>query len=727
MFTCVFHVCLDDSVVAFAAAACNAISYRKRDSLCLLTGRALLINADWDYYERKGVAAYAKGFSMRPDMNNPEGRAEARRVRINALAEDLKAETAELAKVKEQATQMQANQNKTSAELEMEKMKDKQLNGDIAGVVSKTQAEKRTTAERIKLDMQTTGVDNQKAEADRRAALSEVERAKENNQTLTNARAEALAKVKLAKQESNYLMERAMAKAGMQLLRNQIEDAKNIEKGANGMEIKWDDKVKESSEAEQKQKVLENQHLIKEAQEQKTSVHVREAQEKRDIARQESEIAVAEKQQAAHTARVVRLRAKGNVESAEDATKKAEEITNNLKTRVFGRTTAHEIIVKMLEKKIFQANKNVDKLQGDLLMVNAEIRGSNQTRKMAITATNEINANELKNAALLADISARRAALQITKKEQAEAEIMRFKAHEAAQKKEAAKAGAENAATQQYKEQVNALTTTVQTAKKKLQEESDKASKIADKGLSAEAIGKAKEDYKATITQTNQMIDQLSKTERKPVILISTPHHTEVAGLQYGVDKTPKVPSAEGLKAMPVVDRIASLKLVRAAVPAAAAIAGMIPSDQAATLAAMTDEFRLSMLNGMTSEARLKALRAMTAEARTAAIAHLSTKDAEAAEGAIAVSALSPQERAATLVAMSSDKRAAVLAAMPGMDRAAAQKGVGLQQLNGFERKTAIDAMSDAEKLVAMNTLSAAQKAEMTSAPPANVTTAELE
>ena len=727
MFTCVFHVCLDDSVVAFAAAACNAISYRKRDSLCLLTGRALLINADWDYYERKGVAAYAKGFSMRPDMNNPEGRAEARRVRINALAEDLKAETAELAKVKEQATQMQAIQNKTSAELEMEKMKDKQLNGDIAGVVSKTQAEQRATAERIELDMQTTGVDNQKAEADRRAALSEVERAKENNQTLTNARAEALAKVKLAKQESHYLMEGAMAKAGMQLLRNQIENAKNIEKGANGIEIKWDDKVKESSEAEQKQKVLENQHLVKEAQEQKTSVHVREAQEKRDIARQESEIAVAEKQQAAHTARVVRLRAKGNVESAEDATKKAEEITNNLKTRVFGRTTAHEIIVKMLEKKIFQANKNVDKLQGDLLMVNAEIRGSNQTRKMAITATNEINANELKNAALLADISARRAALQITKKEQAEAEIMRFKAHEAAQKKEAAKAGAANAATQQYKEQVNALTTTVQTAKKKLQEESDKASKIADKGLSAEAIGKAKEDYKATITQTNQMIDQLSKTERKPVILISTPHHTEVAGLQYGVDKTPKVPSAEGLKAMPVVDRIASLKLVRAAVPAAAAIAGMIPSDQAATLAAMTDEFRLSMLNGMTSEARLKALRAMTAEARTAAIAHLSTKDAEAAEGAIAVSALSPQERAATLVAMSSDKRAAVLAAMPGMDRAAAQKGVGLQQLNGFERKTAIDAMSDAEKLVAMNTLSAAQKAEMTSAPPANVTTAELE
>merc|ERR1711865_784873 len=292
--------------------------------------------------------------------------------------------------------------------------------------------------------------------------------------------------------------------------------------------------------------------------------------------------------------------------------------------------------------------------------VKAEIRGSTQTRKMAINATNEINAQNLKNAKVLADISARRAALQITKKERAEAEIMRFKAHEAAQKKEAAKAGAANAATQQYREQVNALTTTVQTAKKKLQKDSDKASKIVDEDKSAEAMRKAKEEYKATITQTNQMIDQLSKTERKPVILISTPHSSQVTGLEYGKDKTPKVPSAEGLKAMPVVDRIASLKLIRAPVPAAAAIAGMIPSDQATTLAAMTEE------------------------ARIAAIAQLSTKDREAAEGAIAVTGPTPQERAATLVAMSSDKRAAVLAAMPGMDRAAAQKGVGLQQLNGF-------------------------------------------
>merc|ERR1711957_1041511 len=399
---------------------------------------------------------------------------------------------------------------------------------------------------------------------------------------------------------------------------------------------------------------------------------------------------------------------------------------NNLKTRVFGRVTRHDIIVKMLEKKVFEANKHVDKLQESLEMVKAEIRGSTQTRKMAINATNEINAQNLKNAKVLADISARRAALQITKKEQAEAEIMRFKAHEAAQKKEAAKAGAANAATQQYREQVNALTTTVQTAKKKLQKDSDKASKIVDEDKSAEAMRKAKEEYKATITQTNQMIDQLSKTERKPVILISTPHSSQVTGLEYGKDKTPKVPSAEGLKAMPVVDRIASLKLIRAPVPAAAAIAGMIPSDQAATLAAMTDEFRMSMLNGMTSEARLKALRAMTEEARIAAIAQLSTKDREAAEGAIAVTGLTPQERAATLLAMSSDERAAVLAAMPGMDRAAAQKGVGLQQLNGFERKAAIDAMSDAEKLVAMNTLSAAQKAEMTGAPAANVTAANV-
>merc|ERR1712086_750793 len=89
-------------------------------------------------------------------------------------------------------------------------------------------------------------------------------RAKENNQTLANARAEAHAKVALAKAQSGYLMEGAMAKAGMQLLRNQVEDAKNIETGADGLEIKWDDKVKDASESVQKKKVLtaERDHML---------------------------------------------------------------------------------------------------------------------------------------------------------------------------------------------------------------------------------------------------------------------------------------------------------------------------------------------------------------------------------------------------------------------------------------------------------------------------------
>jgi hypothetical protein len=690
------------------AAACNAICFRRRDGLCLLTGRTIEILPDWNYYEREGVAEYAKGFVLPVQKSAPHEVMEAEKAEVLRLEKSVDEEKVILTKAKAEAEVVKSAANITSHQEEILALKDKALEGEIDGVRKKRQAEQEVDARALAVDLQATSIDRQRTMAMNRAEDEERFLKKQHNQTLLDSQKMAALKVANAQAKSQDMMTEAMTKAGMSLLHSQIASAKHIETKAEKVAQEWGSRVEDSKENNAKKAVIEAKALKERAAELKKTVLVREKAAKRELTRKEARITQDEVQMRNRERRTLTLQSEARLRTAQEEAQAGGRRLKGTERLQAAADTSRAHIIQMLNQRIDAGAEKLDKLRTELDMIYAVNEANNRSAVLAANAKAAITKANIENAEKEEQIEAERRAVALKAKQSEEREMLRFKDHEANEKQLAKKQDDQLKIAKQLRAETDAVKDIAQGAKAKLFKDLNTDSELPP-AQAATALVKAKAAYAQTVGQANKAATDMAKEASRPRLITILP--SAVKGVQFESVRQSTPLSPVAIAAMPPQQRNSVLN--RMSPGARATTVGlMLSPDQATTLASMSKQVRSSTLAAMTPEARSGALEQMSEDAREEALQQMSPPNRELAQNVLAVVSTSiPSARTQTLMSFSDSMQTAVLQAMSGVAREGAEEALRLAKMSGVERKVVLDAMSGLQKTIALKSLPLAQKA----------------
>jgi hypothetical protein len=197
---------------------CRAYSFRARDNMCMLTGKDIGVNMEWDYYERTGVANSEDGFPIK-------GADESNTVATPNLGAKIKEEKALLAQEKQEVAQTKAQVDaiKKKAELQKQALGDKTqeealLKQKLEQVKAWTASELQHQEEEGKIKVQAAevkgkadAIKKQNQEAEAKAEKSREEEDADAKRKADASIAQAEQKAKLQREEQTVAHEKTRA------------------------------------------------------------------------------------------------------------------------------------------------------------------------------------------------------------------------------------------------------------------------------------------------------------------------------------------------------------------------------------------------------------------------------------------------------------------------------------------------------------------------------------
>jgi len=500
------------------APACAVISYRKRDGLCLLTGRSLEINENWVYYEKQGVPENSKGFVL-PAGGITHKAHEIDLATLQAhIADQVSTADKEVAQEKSELMQTKHKVQKESLQAKEEVQKVDSMEKQIEELRASTQKKLDAAKKKTDLELQEGKLDLARIHEQTDEQYRRKQSRLEDKFAEDSARLAAKTKLAHTKEHVKGLMLNVKIKAEKDSYAAKIKSmhrklrALMREKADYG---KTEEEVKENFS---KKMTIHNQAVIEESKHERKRLLHREKRflEKLHARNEQGTIEVAKA--AAEEKRRLEYKHQASLRAVKHATGLIMSRYQYEVRQTKMNDRHHKKLVEVLEGKISQIKDEVNDLRNELLATQGNANATKSRVRMELNATNTTLTERIQ--AVIDEINVAGDIQEADKERKEKQQMAMDRMHERARERQelADQAALKDVVDKQANAKRQAAQATTDAAYKKLQRVAQKAGSLPI-AMGQAMMTKAENEYKNIVEEQNEKLEAI-EVQHPPKIIV---------------------------------------------------------------------------------------------------------------------------------------------------------------------------------------------------------------